>query len=768
MSIPRTALAFACVAASVPFAAGAAEALQASALTAQYCVVCHSDAARVAGVTLEGRDPEAVHEDPALWETVLRKVASGEMPPSDMPSPGTEALASFAEALEVSLDRFALDHPNPGRTPSHRLNRAEYANAVRDLLDLDVDIESMLPGDDSGYGFDNIADVLTISPTLLDRYMLAARRVSRLAMGTIPAEPQKDIYVRNRETGFREAGHAPPRPGDRPLGSGGGASLRYYFPASGKYLVEAALDHGDSRRGYQQHSLELDLEAGMHLLGFNFPRGNARVERSQPRASAVVSAPHPPLDIRIDGKRHKLIEMGESTSPFKLRWISVEGPFDPRGSGSTPSRRRILTCEPGQDGLDAETCARQILARLARYAYRRPVVEADISSLMGVYASGALEGGFEHGITRALQALLVAPGFLYRIEDDPEGVEPGQPYRLSDLELASRLSFFLWSSLPDEELLQAAEDGQLTQPDAIERQVRRMLADPRSDAMVKNFAGQWLQLRKVDKVKPDEVLFPEFDDELRQAMRRETELFFADILRENRSVFELLDSKRAFLNGRLAAHYGLPAVHGPQFREVALEDPRRGGLLGQGSVLTVTSYPNRTSVVIRGQWVLENLFGMPPPPPPPDIPELEEAAEEGEQRTLRELMTLHSRSPTCASCHVRMDPIGFALENFDAVGRWRERDGEHAIDASGELPGGVTFRGPGELKQVLSTELRGSFARTAVEKLLTYALGRGLEYYDRATVRAIVREAEQFDYRLADLVVAVARSMPFGMRAGAG
>ena len=735
------------------------------ALVDQYCSACHNDSAQTAGVSLQGLDPAQPDLRPALWEKVLRKVASGEMPPSGLPAPDQSARSEFVVRLERGLDEAAAADPDPGRPPPHRLNRAEYSNAVRDLLHLELDLTTMLPGDDSGYGFDNIADVLSLSPALLDRYMFAARHVSRLAIGTAASKPQKDIFVRNRETGFRYAGHAPASRMDLPIRSSRGTALRYYFPLTGEYIIATALGQGDSRTNYEQHQSRLTVQAGMHTLTLTFLGQSSRAERTVPSGADEPAHPHPPFDIRLDGERLELVQLPDAKQPFKIRWISIEGPFEPQGPGNTASRRKIFTCWP-ESADQARPCAKTIVSRLARQAYRRPVGEHDVTALMAMYELGQADGGFEAGIERAIRALLVSPSFLFRLEPDPTTAEPGKPFRIGDVALASRLSFFLWSSLPDGELLAAAEQGRLRDSRELERQVRRMLADRRATALVENFAGQWLELRKVAKVKPDELLFPEFDADLRFAMRQETELFFADILRRNRSVLELLDADYTFLNERLAEHYGLAGVHGSQFRRVNLADARRGGLLGQGSVLAVTSYPNRTSVVIRGKWVLENLFGMPPPPPPPDIPELEEAAQEGEQLTLRELMTLHSQSPTCASCHVRMDPIGFALENFDAIGRWRETDAGAPIDASGELPGGVRFNGPGELKQVFTTVLKDAFVKTVVEKLLTYALGRGLEYYDKPTVRAIARDGEASDYRLADLIVAVTKSMPFQMRRG--
>ena len=736
---------------------------EAKPLTEQYCVACHNDSARTAGISLQGLDPSEPHVQPAIWEKVLRKVGSGEMPPSDVPAPDPAARAGFVEALEGALDAASAANPNPGRPPAHRLNRAEYSNAVRDLLDFDLDIAAMLPVDDSGYGFDNIADVLSLSPALLDRYMLAARRISRLAVGSGSTKPQKDIFVRNRETGFREAGHAPASRQDLPFGATDGAAIRYYFPFSGSYAIAVALDQGDTRTAYELREVKPGVEAGMRTLTVSLLGEYSRPELSRPGGSAAVERPHPPLDIRLDGKRLALTDLPDASKPFKIRWISIEGPFEPGGPGNTPGRRKIFSCRPARAS-EERPCAQRILARLARQAYRRPIESEDLSALMAMYEKGSELGGFEIGIEQAIRALLVSPGFLFRTERDPAGAKPGSVHAISDIELASRLSFFLWSSLPDDELLASAEQGLLSDPRELERHVRRMLRDRRAAALVENFAGQWLELRKVARAKPDELLFPSFDADLRFAMRRETELFFWDILSGNRSVLELLDSDRTFLNDRLAEHYGLPELHGPQFREVRLADPRRGGLLGHGSILTVTSYPNRTSVVIRGKWVLENLFGMPPPPPPPDIPELEEAAHDGKKLTLRELMTQHSRNPTCASCHVRMDPIGFALENYDAIGRWRDMDGETPIDPSGSLPGGVTFEGPAELKHVFRTVFRGAFVRTVAEKLLTYALGRGLEYYDRAAVRQIAREAKDSQFRLADMVVSVTKSMPFQMR----
>jgi len=731
----------------------------------RYCLACHGQATATAGVTLEGLNVDVPGERPEIWERVLRKVASGEMPPPEMPSPELAERSLFTIRLEQALDAAAAAEPNVGRAPPHRLNRAEYANSVRDLLDLDVDIRHLLPGDDSGYGFDNIAEVLSLTPALMERYLIAARWASRLALGRVGRQPQRDVFVRNRETGFALAGHAPAMPGDLPPRAAQGAAIRYYFPLDGEYVIAATLDRGESAIGYGHRSGRVRVTAGIHAVSVSFPGGSPRPETTKPIPEAARDLPHPPLDMRIDGRRVALAPLEDAATPYRLRSISIEGPFDATGPGQTPSRRKIISCLPSS-AAEQRPCARAILSRLARHAYRRPVDETDTSALMEIFETGLSQAGFEAGIERAIRALLVSPKFLFRVEPDPPGATARKPYKLGDFALASRLSYFLWSSLPDESLLASAERGELSDPAELERQARRMLADPKSRALVDNFAGQWLELRKVARIKPDNRIFPEFNANLRLAMGRETELFVADALRRNGSILELLDSGHTFLNERLAEHYGIESVRGTQFRRVALEDPRRGGLLGQGSILAVTSYPNRTSVVIRGKWVLENLFGMPPPPPPPDIPELEEAAPPGQELTVRELLTLHSQSPSCSGCHIRMDPIGFALENFDAIGRWRDSENGEPIDASGELPGGVRFDGPAELRKALTTTLRDNFVRTVAGKLLTYALGRGLEYYDRPAVRSIARTTEDVGFGFADMVVAVVQSMPFQMRMG--
>lgn len=728
-------------------------------LVGQYCQTCHSDGLKTAGLSLEGVDFSNIADHAGALEKTLRKVRSGDMPPTGAPEPTASESKAFTKWLEEGLDRAALENVNPGRPDIHRLNRAEYSNAIRDLLDLDIDPGNSLPADDSGFGFDNIAGLLSVSPVRLERYLSVAGRVSRLAVGNPDVKPFRDLIKRNRETAFLKAGLARNVLHDLPFGSGGGTSLRYYFPVDAEYVVTVDLG-GDGG----SHELRLPIRAGVRTLVFSFPAESTKPEVAVPAlgsrgGNGVAPAP---MDVRLDGARVKLVEMAPGSAP-SLASIAIAGPYEVEGPGDTPSRRKIFSCQPSTKA-EEEPCARRIFSRLARYAYRRPVDEADISALMSLYQIGRQDGDFERGVEKALQAMLISPSFLFRVERDPAGLEPGSAYRLSDVELASRLSFFLWSSIPDEELLSLAEQGRLSEPAVLAAQTRRMLADRRSQALVSNFAGQWLYLRNVDTAKPDSLAFPDFDAELRWAMRRETELFFETVLREDRRVVELLDADYTFLNERLARHYGIAGVNGPQFRRVALNDPNRGGLVGQASLLTVTSYPNRTSVVLRGKWLLENLFGMPPPAPPPDVPALEEKRPDGKPRTMREAMQAHSVNPTCAGCHSRMDPLGFALENFDAVGRWRDEDAGSPIDATGTFPNGVHFQGPAELKGILVDQYQEDFVATVAERLLTYAVGRGVEYYDKPAIRSIARAGAGKGHRLSDLVSGVVASTPFRMR----
>jgi hypothetical protein len=729
----------------------------AAALAKQYCVGCHSVRAKTGGVVLEGIDWTTPGASSATLEKVLRKVRAGEMPPAGLPHPKAADATAFCSWLEGELDHAAAATPNPGRPAVHRLNRAEYGNAIRDLLALDIDVGQMLPVDDSGYGFDNVADVLSVSPALLERYLSAARAVSRRAIGDIAMKPVTDEYEARR-TGGR--GRLERISDDLPFDSAGGIVTQHYFPLDAEYVIRVRTGSADGAG--KPFEVRMPVRAGMRTVGATFQRESVKPEMAAPLPLRGATPPPPPvgqLDLRLDGVRLKMF----SAPGGRVDRLIIAGPYNPTGRGDTPSRERIFACHP-TTAAEEDPCARTILTKLAGRAFRRPVTDGDIKPLLAFYRSGRTEGDFDHGIEKALRAMLVSPSFLFRIERDPAGSAPGSVARLSDYELASRLSFFLWSSIPDDELLNLATKGALKDPAVLRNQIRRMLDDPRSEALVSNFAGQWLYLRNLETAKPDPDVFTDYDEGMRDAFEKETELFFADVLREDRSVVELLSANYTFLNQRLAEHYGIPGVYGSQFRKVTLDDPRRGGILGQGSVLTVTSYPNRTSVVQRGKWILETLLGAPPPPPPPDVPELKPNAEDGRTLSMREALETHRANPICASCHSRMDPLGFSLENYDGTGKWRTKDAGTVIDASGKLPDGTVFEGLGGLKKILLTKRRDDFVHTAAEKLLTYALGRGLESYDMPAVRAIVRGAAKDDYRMSALIAAVVTSTPFQMR----
>ncbi|MBL8168685.1 MAG: DUF1592 domain-containing protein [Acidobacteria bacterium] len=735
------------------------------ALLEEYCVACHNQKSSTAGISLQGLDYSNVASNADVWEKVLRKVRTGQMPPAKAPKPETAETTSFVTWLESSLDRAARLHPNPGRPAVHRLNRAEYSNAVRDLLAVDIKPGQWLPVDDSGYGFDNIGEVLTLSPALVEKYLSAARRVSRLAIGDRTIKPSEERYLPRRGSRNERVSD------DLPFFSRGGLSVQHYFPLDGEYLFRVKTpSNGETGEPARYYEHRLFVKAGLRNVGATQPRESAKAEPAIPGPRrgggppTGMTAPQlQPLDLRLDGARIKRFEIPETTS---LEVLIINGPFNVTGRGQTESRAKIFTCQPKTAG-EETPCAKKILAQLARRAFRRPVTDADVNPLLAFYERGRRTGDFDDGIQRALEAMLVAPDFLLRVETDPPRAAAGTVYRLNDLELASRLSFFLWSSLPDDELLTLAERGRLTSPTVLQQQIRRLLDDPRAQAFVSNFGGQWLHLRNLDTITPDPEVFPGFDESLRLAFRRETELFFESILRENRSVLELLDADYTYLNQRLAEHYGVRGVYGPQFRRVNLDEKQRalrGGLLGQGSILTVTSYPNRTSVVQRGKWILENLLGAPPPPPPPDVPDLKPKGQDGRLLSMREQLDLHRANAICASCHARMDPIGFALENYDGIGKWRNKDAGLPIDASGKLPDGTSFNGAAELKQILLQKHRDEFVATVTEKLLTYALGRGLEAYDAPVIRAIMRDTAKENYRLPALISAVITSKPFQMR----
>ncbi len=758
----------------------------------QYCVTCHNERARTAALLLDEADVENVGEGPELWEKVVKKLRAGAMPPAGMPRPDQAIYDSFATYLETALDRAAAAHPNPGRPVMHRLNRVEYTHAVRDLLAVDIDGNTLLPADDSRYGFDNIGEVLTVSPLLMERYMAAAGKISRLAIGNPDVLPVFETYNVPKYYAQDDRMNE-----DLPFGSRGGIAVRHHFPLDGEYLIKVRLakNSRDYIRGLgEPHHLDVRLD-GVRVKRFTI--GGESYGRSagifssaamgDPKQEVYERTADEILEVRFTasaGPRLVGVAFVKETSvpegPLLPRMtqydllqykggapgvasISIGGPYNDKGVGETPSRRKIFVCRPNTLQ-EEEPCARKILSTLARRAYRRPPTDTDIQTLLGFYKTGVTKGGFEEGIRRALARILVGPEFLFRMEFDPENVAPDSPYPISDLELASRLSFFLWSSIPDDQLLDLAERGQLKDPVILEQEVRRLLDDRRSKALVSNFGGQWLQLRQLRSVSPDPETFPYFDDNLREAFGQETELFLESLLREDRSVLDLLNADHTFVNERLARHYGIPNIYGSHFRRVKLEQVERRGLLGKGSILTVTSYANRTSPVLRGKWVLDHILGTPPAPPPANIPDLVERDKDGKALSMREAMEQHRANPVCATCHSQMDPLGFALENFDGTGAWRTTDADAPIDPSGVLPDGTSFQGPVGLQKVLLESKSAEFITTVTEKLLTYALGRGVESYDAPAVRSIIREAAPNDYRWSSLILGIVKSTPFQMR----
>ena len=756
----------------------------------RYCLTCHNDRLKTAGLSLANVDPARVERDSEVWEKVARKLRSRAMPPAGSPRPDEATYDAFATALEGSLDDAAAARANPGRRVTHRLNRAEYANAVRDLLLVEVDAvdgRALLPPDDTGYGFDNIADVLSVSPMLLERYMSAARKIARLAVGDLTLKPGSQTYTVPKY--LRQDDRVSD---DLPFGSRAGISVRHYFPVSGEYAVKINLlrTYTDLIRGLgEPHQLQVRLDGKLvqqFTVGGNEDTDGNRKSRDQlnedqrmgdARLEARFAADAGPHLVGVSFVKKAVVAegflepqfsvtsyayAGDTDVPPGISSIVVRGPYNPKALGDTPSRQRLFTCRPAGPR-DEESCAKEILSTLARRAYRRPLDAGDVQALLTYYRDGRAGGSFDAGIQLAVQKILVSPDFLFRVERDPMDVRPGTLYRISDLELASRLSFFLWSSIPDDELLDLAARGRLKGA-VLDEQVRRLLMDPRSASLVSNFAGQWLQARNIRHALPDPIQYPEFDENLRQAFQRETDLFLESQIREDRSVVELLTADYTFVNERLAQHYGIPNVYGNHFRRVTVADVNRRGLLGQGTVLTITSYANRTAPTIRGKWLLENVLGAPPPPPPPDVPSLQDEAQGVKPRSMRERMEQHRTNSACASCHSRMDPLGFALENFDAVGRWRTTlDGSTRIDASGALPDGTAFDGPAALREAL-LERRDDFVRTLTEKLLTYALGRGVEYYDFPAVRRILRATAGDEHRWSGLILEIVKSVPFQMR----
>ena len=772
---------------AVPVPAAFAAANAAPAILDDYCSRCHNDDDKAAGLSIEdlrGSDiMRGAHGEE--WEKILRRVSIGEMPPANKPQPDAAERAQFIGWLETSLDSFSRANPDPGRATLRRLNRVEYANAVRDLLALDVDVSRELPQDNSGYGFDNIADVLSVSPTLMDRYVAVAGKVGRMATGLTSRRQFVTSYEVPKDGSIMNAG----RPAynerasdDLPLGSRGGGAFPYYARYDGSYEIagwlNANTNNETDRLKEDRVSVRVPLKAGAHVIGLSFRRTIAPDESVQTLRNDLDKVPLPtdapkmlPLDVSVDGARVRTISVpsyrlsprySQQNFPRDRLQIDVAGPFSPKGAGNTPSRARIFACKP--KSASAETaCATSIIASLARRAYRRPVAAADLAPLMRVYAAERAASDFEHGVEAALEAILVSPRFLFLIEQDPQGTAPGSVHRISDLELASRLSFFLWSSIPDETLLAAAEQGRLHDPAVLDGQITRMLADPRAEALTQNFAGQWLYLRNLDQQRPDLTVFPAFDARLRSAMARETEMFFGYILRTNRPVLDFITADYSFLNQRLAEHYGVPGVSGTAFRRVSLDPAlNRGGLLGQASILTVTSYGNHTSVVKRGKWILDNMLAAPPPPPPPDVPALQQS-HDGRLLTAREQLELHRANPVCAACHVKMDPLGFSLENFDAVGGLRQMDAGQRIDASATMPDGMKFTGLAGLKLVLLAR-KDEFTGAFTERLLTYALARGVGAHDMPAIRAITRSAAADGYRIQTIIRGIVTSTPFTLR----
>jgi cytochrome c551/c552 len=757
--------------------AGASPAKEpASAVVGQFCVACHDGAAPKGGLDLAAvaAEPVARHSD--VWEKVVRRLRAGQMPPAGRKRPDEDAYASVLVELETALDKAAIERPTPGRTDAlRRLTRTEYQNAIRDLLAVEIDASTLLPPDEASHGFDNVT-VRELSPTLLDRYITAAQKVARLAVGgagrtpggdTIRVKP--DITQEDRADGL-------------PVGTRGGTVIRYAFPRDGEYDVQVRLtrDRNEHVEGlHGSHELEVLLDR-QRVQSFTVrppagDKGHEQVDAHLKARLSVTAGPHDlgvtflkePADLqetlRQPYQAHFNMHRHPRLSPAVYQ-VTVTGPFNDKGPGDTPSRRRLFVARPTSPD-DEEACAKKVLATVMRRAYRRPVGNVDVERVLPFFREARRGADFDAGIEAALSAVLVSREFLFRIERDPPGLKPGEVYRVGDLDLASRLSFFLWSSIPDDELLDLAERGELHKPDSLVRQTRRMLADPRAEALVTNFAAQWLHLRNLDAITPDARLFPDFDDNLRQSMRRETERLFEEVLREDKSVLDLLKTDHTWLDERLARHYGIPHIYGPRVRRIAL-DPggERGGLLRHASVLTVTSYATRTSPVIRGKWVLENLVGTPPPPPLPNVPALDDKTVSA-GLPVRERLAEHRKNPACASCHNFMDPVGFALENFDAVGRWRTTEEGRPVDVSGGLPDGRRFTGVAGLEAGLLKRPE-VFVGTLTEKLLTFALGRGVEPTDGAAVRRVVRAARAKDFCFSAIVETIVQSDPFLMRAG--
>ena len=759
------------------------------ALLDRYCLTCHNERLKTANLSLDQANVEQVGHDAELWEKVVGKLRSRTMPPAGRPRPDDATYDELATWLETGLDQAAAANPNAGQPGNHRLNRAEYANAIRDLLGVEIDVRSQLPADDVGYGFDNMADVLSVTPGLLERYLLVAQKVSRLALGDPTVRPEITSY--KPPTLFRQEDRTGE---DQTFGTRGGIAVRHQFPVDGEYVFGVSLQRvveGPIRGVSERNILQLRLDGAL-LEQFTVFCDPTSVDQSG-SGSQLECAVNADADLEVrmpvtagshvvaaafqknPWLKEGLVPDREAIGFYEyfngrdvqvsIETLDVGGPYTVAGPGESASRSRILVCRPeGSGAEDEEACATRILSTLARRAFRRPVTDDKVQTLLGFYRLGRPDG-FDAGIQVALERILIDPEFLFRIERRPAGVASGALHPLSDIDLASRLSFFLWSSIPDDELLNLAERGQLKNRAVLNQQVGRMLADERSQALVENFGGQWLFLRNLREVAPDPKEYPDFDDNLREAMQRETELFLAEQIRGDHPLADLLSADYTFINQRLAEHYGIPKVYGSHFRRVKYPDDRRAGLLGQAGILVSTNtYPNRTSPVKRGVWLLSNILGAPPPSPPPDVPPFPEEPA-GKVLTVRERMEQHRENPVCAACHDSIDPLGFALENFDATGQWRDRDRDAGmpIDAAGQLPDGSTFDGPVELRELL-LDRREEVIATMTKKLFTYALGRGFEHYDMPAMRQVLRDAEPTDYRWSSIILGIVNSMPFQMR----
>ena len=714
----------------------------------QYCVTCHNEKLKTGGLMLDKLDAAHPGDNAETWEKVVRKIRAGMMPPSGAPRPQRAALDSLAASLENELDRAAAAHPNPGAPGLHRLNRTEYANAIRDLLDIEVDAATLLPADDSSEGFDNVADALAVSPALLERYVAAAEKISRLAVGDMLTTAATATY--RAPSDLSQTDHLE----GLPLGTRGGILFRHNFPLDAEYSFRVrarAAAIGLGTTGFQDEDIEITLNGERVKLVKAAPSIDFKLDvKAGPQSIGVAF-------VRKSGPgADDLWQTYANNSGVQS--VAIIGPVNATSAGDTPSRRRIFVCRPANPA-EETTCAKKIIATIGRRAYRRPVSDADLETLLSFYQAGRNHSDFDKGIQQALARILVSPRFVFRFERDPADVSPGGIYRITDLELASRLSFFLWSSIPDDELLNIAAAGKLHDAVVLEQQTRRMLLDPKAESLATNFGGQWLYLRELKNQRPETK---EFNENLRQSFRRETELFLGSIINEDRNVLDLLNADYTFVDERLARHYGIPHIHGSQFRRVKAPEERRG-LLGQGSILLVTSVATRTSPVGRGKWILENILGSAPPLPPPNVPPLPESAGATVPSSVRQRMEEHRTNPVCASCHKIMDPIGFSLENFDLIGKWRATDGGIPIDAAGALVDGTKIDGPASLREALLSR-SDRFISTLTEKLMVYGLGRGLKYYDMPAVRAVTGEAANYDNRFSALVIGIVKSEPFQMR----